>query len=144
MTHDQASFGTKLPSAVSLGAFAEAAEFSIDISRHLVMVRFGPKVTIQTISDYAMRLRAHPYFDPTFAEITDLREANDLDLQADDFLELADQVDPFSVEARRAFVVRTSVQTHAARMHKILHSKRNIEIFRNMEEAEGWLGLQLQ
>ena len=91
-----------------------------------------------------MRLRAHPYFDPTFAEIADFREANELDLQADDFLELADQGRSVLGEARRAFLVHTSVQTHAARMHKILHSKRNIEIFRNMEEAEGWLGLQLQ
>jgi hypothetical protein len=144
LAHDQASFGTRLPSAVSVVAFAEDAEFSIDIDRRLVTVTFGPKATIQTIEDYALRLRAHPNFESSFSEITDLREVEDLDLQAEDFLKLADHVDPFSVEAKRAFVVRTSVQDHAARMHKILRSKRTIAIFRSVEEAERWLGLQLQ
>jgi len=141
---NHAAFGGNSPSEVSASAFAEAAEFSIDVGRRLVMVRFGPKVTIRTIKDYAMRLRAHPYFEAAFAEITDLREVEDLDLQANDFLKLADEIDPFSLEARRAFVVRTAVQNHAARMHKMLRSKRTIEIFPNLEEAERWLGFQLQ
>lgn len=144
MAHDQVWTGTRLPSAVSVVAFAEAAEFSIDIDRRLVTVKFGPKATIQTIEDYARRLRAHPHFESSFSEITDLREVEDLDLQADDFLKLADHVDPFSFEAKRAFVVRTSVQDHAARMHKILRSDRTIAIFRSIEEAEAWLGIHLQ
>jgi hypothetical protein len=143
LAHDPVPFGTTLPSAVSVGSFAEAAEFSIDKDRRLVTVKFGPKTTIQTIEDYSLRLRAHPYFDSSFSEITDLREIEDLDLQADDFLKLADHVDPFSLEAKRAFVVRTSVQNHAARMHKILSSNRTIGIFRSVEEAERWVGLQL-
>jgi len=138
------AFGGNSPFEISAGAFAEAAEFSIDIGRRVVIVRFGPKVTIHTIADYARRLRAHPHFEPGFAEITDLREVDDLDLQADDFLKLADEIDPFALEAKRAFIVRSAVQNHAARLHKILRSNRTIEIFGNMEEAERWLGFQLQ
>jgi len=138
------AFGGNSPFEISASTFAEAAEFSIDIDRRVVMVRFGPKVTIQTIADYARRLRTHHCFESAFAEITDLREVEDLDLRADDFLKLADEIDPFSLEAKRAFLVRTAVQNHAARMHKILRSNRTIEIFGNMEEAERWLGFQLQ
>jgi hypothetical protein len=53
---------------------------------------------------------------------------------------MADEVDPFSPEAKRAFVAETSVQNHAARMHKILRSQRNIETFRTLEDAERWIG----
>jgi hypothetical protein len=69
-----------------------------------------------------------------------LRQVEEIDLQADEFLTLADKIDPFSEDSKRAFVVRTSVQNHAARMHKVLRTQRNIEIFRSVEEAERWIG----
>jgi hypothetical protein len=52
---------------------------------------------------------------------------------------LADEIDPFSPDVKRAFIVRNSVQNHAARMHKVLRTQRNIEIFRSVEEAELWI-----
>jgi hypothetical protein len=114
-------------------------KFSIDSERRLVRVKFGQKVTASEIGQYAESLRADPAFEPTFSEIADLRAANELDLNAEDFLKLADQVDPFSVSAKRAFVVQTLVQKHAARMHRILRTQRNIEIFQSSEEAERWI-----
>ena len=83
-------------------------------------------------------LRRNPLFRPNFSEIVDLTDVEEVDLQADEFLKLADVVDPFSLDSKRAFVARTSGQKHAARMHKILRSSRNIEIFATMEEAEEW------
>ena len=81
----------------------------------------------------------HPSFQPAYAEIVDLTEVEELDLRADEFLKLADEIDPFSPDAKRAFIVRNSVQNHAARMHKVLLTQRNIEIFRSVEEAERWI-----
>jgi hypothetical protein len=69
----------------------------------------------------------------------DLSQVEEIDLQADEFIRLADQIDPFSTDARRAFVARTSIQNHAARMHKILRTQRNIEIFRTVAEATRWI-----
>jgi hypothetical protein len=97
-------------------------------------------VTAEEIGEYVQKLRTDPSFQPSFSEITDLREAVHIDLQADEFLELADEVDPFWQEAKRAFVAKTSVQNHAARMHKILRSQRDIEIFRTLKDAERWIG----
>ena len=118
----------------------EAFQLQIEAKRRLVVVKFGNRVTAEEIGEYVQKLRTHPSFEPSFSEIADLREAVEIDLQADEFLKLADEVDPFSPEAKRAFVAKTSVQNHAARMHKILRSQRNIEIFRTFEEAERWIG----
>ena len=118
--------------------YHENFEFHIDVKKQLVRVKFGERVTREEIASYASALRLHSDFRPTFAEIVDLRDATELDLQANDFLRLADDVDPFSKDAKRAFVVRTSVQNHAARMHKILRAQRNIAIFNSIEEAEHW------
>jgi hypothetical protein len=118
---------------------SEAFRFQVDVERQLVTVKFGNRVTAEEIGEYVQRLRTHPSFQPSFSEIADLREAVDIDLQADEFLKLADEVDPFSQEAKRAFVAKTSAQNHAARMHKILRSQRNFKIFRTFEEAERWV-----
>jgi len=117
------------------------SDFSVDKDRRLVVVKFKGSVTVQEISQYVENLVAHPHFDPSFSEITDLRAVQHFDLQANDFLILADQIDPFSLTAKRAFVVQTSLQSQAARMHKFLRAHRTIEIFESVAQAEAWLGL---
>lgn len=118
---------------------ATAVQFSIDTEKRMVRVKLGRNVKAVDIEQYARSLRMHPHFEPTFSEIVDLRDAEELELAADDFLRLADEFDPFSLTAKRAFVVSTPVQSHAARMHKILRTQRTIEIFGSCEEAENWI-----
>jgi hypothetical protein len=113
--------------------------YVIDDARRMVVVKPGKHVTVEAIREYADRLRAHPSFEPSFSEIADLTDVEEFVLQGDDFLRLADQIDPFSLESRRAFVVRTATQSHAARMHKILRTQRNFEIFKSFDDAERWI-----
>jgi hypothetical protein len=113
--------------------------YSVDAEKKLVVVAFAKKLTVHDIERYARLLQLDPSFRPIYSEIVDLTQVEELDLQADEFLTLADKIDPFSYEAKRAFVVRTSVQNHAARMHKVLRTLRNIEIFRSLEEAGIWI-----
>lgn len=136
--------------ALNGGAFArepgarhltQSAEYVIDADLRLVRVKFGKKLTFADIERYAKRLKWNPSFQPIYAEIVDLTDVEELDLQADEFLKLADKIDPFSAGAKRAFVVRTSVQSHAARMHKALRTQRNIGIFHSIEEAERWIAV---
>ena len=112
--------------------------YTVDPDKRLVAVTFGKKLKVCDIQRYAELLQMNASFRPNYSEIVDLTDVEELDLQADEFLTLADKIDPFSHDARRAFVVRTSVQNHAARMHKVLRTQRNIEIFRSLEEAERW------
>ena len=67
-----------------------------------------------------------------------MSEVEELDIRAQEFIGLADEIDIFSLQAKRAFVARDSVQNHAARMHKILWTQRNISIF---QLGRGRLGL---
>jgi hypothetical protein len=115
------------------------AQHLIDVERKCVIVTFGSRLTVEDVARYSRLLQSNAAFHPSFCEIVDLRQVEQLDLTADDFLRLADQVDPFSPDTKRAFVVQTSVQEHAARMHKVLRAPRNIQIFRSIEEADRWL-----
>lgn len=116
-------------------------EATVHPERRLVIVKFGKRLTIRDVEQYAARLRANPAFSPSFSEIVDLTEIEELDLQANDFLRLADEIDLFTVDARRAFVAQDA-QDHAARMHKILRTQKNIEIFKTVKDAERWIRTQ--
>jgi len=120
-------------------AAPEAAHFTVDADRRIVVVRFGKRVSFPEIKDYVQKLLAHPLFRPNYSEIVDLSNVEELQLDAEQFIKLADEVDPFSVEAKRAFVVHNSVQAHAARMHKALRTQRDFTIFHSLDEAERWI-----
>ena len=116
------------------------ADYRIFPERRIVSVKFGRRVTAKEIAVYALSLQADPLFRPEFSEIIDLREVEELDLNGDEMLKLAEKIDPFAINAKRAFVVRNSTQTHAARIHQILRlSKENFAIVRSIEEAERWI-----
>jgi hypothetical protein len=131
--------GGKFNSHLGAQSLSRSAQFVVDPGRRLVTVKFGKKLTVADIERYSKCLRLSPHFQPLYSEIADLTDVEELDLQADDFLKLADKIDPFSPEAKRAFVARNSVQHHAARMHKVLRTQRNIEIFDSVEAAERWI-----
>jgi hypothetical protein len=79
----------------------------------MVAVTFGNKLTVHDIRRSAERLQLNPSFRPNYSEIVDLTDVAELNLQADEFLALADKIDPFSHDPRRAFIVRTSVQNRS-------------------------------
>jgi hypothetical protein len=115
-------------------------EYQIFPRRRIVLVKFGKRTTEREIASYALSLRIDPLFQPEFSEIVDLRDVKDLDLNGAEMMDLADNVDPFSYEAKRAFVVGDSVQGHAARMHQILRiAKENLIVVHSVEEAERWI-----
>ncbi len=113
--------------------------FSVDCARRLVIAKFGECLTASDIESYVEDLRAHPKFEPSFSEIADISAVKELSLQVPDFLKLADQVDPFSLESKRAFVAQGELQKHAARIHQVLRSQRNFRTFQTLEEAEHWI-----
>ena len=69
----------------------------------------------------------------------------EIEINPEEAIALADQIDPFSLGSRRAFVVRNDMQRHSARLQQILRSpSRTIGIFDTMEEAEAWVGSPLR
>ncbi len=114
--------------------------FTIDPKRRLVIAKFGERITAHDIHLYVQNLCSQPGFDPSYSEVADISSVKELPLEGADFLKLADQVDPFAFQSKRAFVAQTPVQRHAAQMHKILRTQRHFEIFATLEEAEQWIG----
>jgi hypothetical protein len=114
-------------------------QFTVDSKRRLVIAKFGERLTAADIQSYVQNLCNHPSFNASFSEIADISGLKELPLEASDFLDLADRTDPFSLGSKRAFVAQTSLQIHAAQMHKILRNQRNFEIFKTLKEAEDWI-----
>ena len=119
---------------------AVLAAYRIDPKRRMVWVRFGNTLRAQDISNYADALCTNPLFDPSFSELVDLSQVENLDVGAEEALQLADEVDPFLATAKRAFVAPSSPTAHAARMHMLLRNEnQNIRIFESIDEARQWL-----
>jgi hypothetical protein len=106
----------------------------------LVSVKFGSRVTIHDIARYANELAADPRFDANFSEIIDLSGVEEFQIRSEEAMALADKIDPFSLQARRAFVACTEAQFHTARMHQLLRGTgKNIRIFSSVLEAREWI-----
>jgi hypothetical protein len=114
--------------------------YTVNSEKRIVFVRFGHKLTVQDIADYAAALRGDPAFDSRFFELVDLSSVEEVAIDAEQALKLADHVDPFSLESKRAFVIHRPELFRAVRMHQILRSPaENIGIFGSIEEARQWL-----
>ena len=114
--------------------------YTIDSEARLVSVKFAGMLTFGDIADYAASLRADPRFRPALAEIVDLRLVQSLDLSPREMMDLADKVDPFSFDSRRAFVVYSKAQIHAAQLHRILRKdSKTIRVFYSIDEANEWV-----
>ncbi len=108
--------------------------------KRVVSVKFGELLSVRDVRDYAAALIANPLFEPDFSEIVDLTDVKELGLSSEHAIHLADLVDPFSLQAKRAFIAKSRVQMHAARLHQILRNgEQNIRIFSSLAEAQAWL-----
>jgi hypothetical protein len=113
--------------------------YSIDTNSRMVAVRFTAELAFSDIVNYAIRLRSDPQFDPGLAELVDLRDVKVVNLSSHDLVQLADQVDPFASQSRRAFVVRNEAQARTVGLHRMLRlGGIRVRIFTSMEEARNW------
>jgi hypothetical protein len=124
------------PQAIAEG---KGTSFILYPEKRLVVLTLGNRVTLDLLAEYSRLLHQDPRFEPAFSEIADMRAVQEIALKADEMMRAADQVDPFSRDSKRAFVVKTPSQAHAARMHRILLTHRHFEIFRSLQEAERWI-----
>jgi hypothetical protein len=114
--------------------------YSIDAENRLVRTNFTGVVTNNDVLEHTKQLREEPAFDPRLSELVDLTEAEEVRLTYADF-ESLEGVDPFSQEAKRAFVVPTG--THIFALTRMFQGMRGqsakINIFSNVPDALAWL-----
>jgi len=121
------------------------AVHDIDVARGLVLTREWGELSDEDLRGLYERIRSDPAFDPSFRQLCDLRAVTKITTSADTLRFLA-QSSIFQAGVRRAFVVDREVDFGLARLFQTYSECEGgtVEVFRNMSEAETWLGLELQ
>jgi hypothetical protein len=113
-----------------------SAHFNVDSERRLVTVRFGNEVTVQDVVQYLESLRTSLAFEADFSELVDLTQVKSSEVDFQAAMMLAHKVDPFSREARRAFVAPMAATFRTIRMYQMARGDdSSIAVFRTMAEA---------
>ena len=117
-------------------------DYRIDTERRMVYSVAGHTVQLEHALDHQSRLQDDPDFRPDFDQLCDLSEIVDFEICGAGIRELA-TADFFTSESKRAFVATRDVVYGSLRMFQMLRGSapEQIGVFREMEEARFWLGL---
>ena len=115
---------------------------TIDPERRVVQSRLWDVVTETDAWGSAAALMNDPSFDPTFAQLADMREMKQVEVDQNTVRELA-VMRIFAPESKRALVVASDLQYGIGRMTTSYAEAgdQQIAIFRTVAEAERWLGI---
>jgi hypothetical protein len=115
---------------------------TIDTEHRLVRSRLWDVVTEVDAWSSAATLMNDPAFDPTFAQIADMREVTRVEVGANTVRDLA-VMGIFDPKARRALLVASGLQRGVGRMTTSYAEggDQQIALFESVDEAERWLGL---
>jgi hypothetical protein len=123
-------------------------EFVVLSEHSLVLSKAWGSVTGGDFHAQARELAAHPQFDRTFKQLTDLREVATPDVTADDIRKLA-ALNPFEQSARRVAIANSDVAFGMSRMYQMLVESQGgllreeaMRIFRELDDGLRWLGLE--
>lgn len=114
----------------------------IDRERRLVLSWGAEPLLAQELVEHQATLAREPGFEPDFDQLWDLTAVERFEIREADLKRLAHSP-YFGRGARRAIVVRTDLAYGMARQFEALRSVApdEVRIFRSMEEARAWLGL---
>ncbi len=120
------------------------ASYRIDKARGVVFSHYSGLLTDDDILDHQRRLKADPEFDPTFRQLLDMREIEELTATAEGIRQLA-RGNPFISGSRRGGVASKDVVFGMARMFEMMREQMGDEfrMFRSMDAALDWLDLEL-
>ena len=117
------------------------AFYKIDKERRLVMTTAWGVATMGEAWRHQQRLMNDPDFAPGFSELSDFTQVTTLELSMENVHRLA-QVNVFSPDSRRAFLVKSDAADVFARMFENLREKmgeRGIRVFRELDDALLWV-----
>lgn len=119
------------------------AVHQIDIPRRIVLTTEWGELSDADLRGLYDRIREDPAFDPAFRQLCDLRNVTKITTSVETLRYLA-QSRIFSPGAKRAFVVGREVDFGLARLFQAYSESEGqiVEVFRNLSEAEAWLGLR--
>ena len=116
--------------------------YTIDSKRRMVFTTMSGVLSFEQVVAHAVALKADARFHPSFSEVLDLRCVSQSELTLLELIELAQTIDPFSANARRAIVTGSDLMYETSRIYQAVRDQdTNIRVFRNMEDAQRWLGI---
>ena len=116
--------------------------YDIDPAQRLVTSRLWGGVTEDEVHDHNRRLRTDPTFNPGYRQVVDMTGLTEILVSTDMINETAhDQF--FNAGVRRAFIASDDAAFGMARMFALQAEGlgQTIEVFREREKAEKWLGI---
>jgi hypothetical protein len=121
------------------------AVHEIDVRCRLVRTHESGELTDEDLRGLYDRIRADPAFDPSFQQLCDLRPVTRITTSVETLRFLA-QSRLFLPGVKRAFVVGREVDFGLARLFQAYSEVEGgtVEVFRNMSDAESWLGLSAE
>ncbi len=116
--------------------------YQIDKSLGLVFTTAQGALTRQDMLTYFQGLREDPDFNPSYDNLTDLRDLIEHPMSTGD-IETISHYHVFNQESRGAIVAEKDVSFGIVRMYEMLREAEpdQIMVFRDMAEARRWLGL---
>ena len=106
------------------------------------MTRIWGAPTEDDIHDHGQRLRNDPQFRSDFRQLVDMRELTEIRVGSG-VIRDASRNQFFEPGVRRAVVANSDASFGMARMYAIAseNSGQTIEVFRDMDAAKAWLGI---
>ncbi len=120
--------------------------YSIDKNLGVVFTTATGRLTEEELLEDKRRLTSDPEFSPELVELSDIRAVTDLAITPEGVARMvmqdADDADKLSTY-KLAIVVSEEVAFGLGRMYESMTHENmpNVRIFRDMDEARGWLGL---
>lgn len=117
------------------------AFYKIDKERRLVITTAWGVATMREAWKHQQNLMNDPDFAPGFSELSDFTHVTTVELSMENVRRLA-QINVFSPDSRRAFLVNSDAADAFARMFENLRKKmgeRGIRVFRELDHALFWV-----
>ena len=114
--------------------------YRVDPTRRLVISSVGPPLSTFEVVRFCQDLSADKRFNPNFNQLHEVYAGA---LSSMHYRELSwlKGDDPFAASSMRAIVVHTEDDYGMARMYELMHGG-NLRVFRSMQEAQQFLGLE--
>ena len=113
------------------------AQFTIDVSRRLVISTFTGENTVEEIVGLAARIRSHPDFDPSFSEIVDCSAIFTYKISTTEIKQMARRQNIFNPTSMHVIIAPQDNIYGLARMGQVFAEQTvpNLVVVRTVEEA---------
>lgn len=115
--------------------------YTIFPESRLVYSRAWDVLTPAVLLAHSRALAGDPRFQPSFAQLSDLRDVTEVTVSGEDIREAA-EASPFGAGARRAIIVSSDLIFGMTRMYEALRENvsEDLMVFRDVPSALHWLG----